>query len=764
MMGGRKMKKLLAELSLCLLLGRYGYGQSPSFQTYMNPVIPGDHPDCTISKIGNDFYTTGSSFNVTPVIYHSTDLVHWEAIAQPVSAAWSGYGDSPGGGCWGGDMVYYKSKYWDYFSRGGSMYFVTADKPEGPWTLPTRVNNPSQLPYTLGYDNSIFIDDDGKWYLVVKNGQPNNGMVELGDDGQPTGVVYNLNWLNPAPSYPYSWAEGPVMWKYASYYYYSFALNVAGGQKVMRSRTLTADQPAWAFLGDFFNVNDPQAGTSLFTEPNHVSPVVMLDDSTSWIIHPVYAKGEWKGQGRQGLLNQVRYDQNGKPVADYPISQPFSAPKLPSSGIPWMVPKSDFFTSQNLNPEWSFLGYTPQTMYSLTDRPGWLRLTPKSASEANTVIKNDGEHNYSLITRVDFDAKSTKDEAGLWIMRGDETKFLKFYSSLSADGKKVIDCSFDTTKYEVENRMGDTLWLKLVRINHKISGYFSGDAINWTQVGQAVDVSVVDSYSDFSTWAGTRQGLYVQNSPAYFDLYIYRDAYTPILAECPASQYGTTVSAKVGGISSLDNIHDGDWALYAGVEFGNSEYLMQPDSFEVTASCATGGGAVEVWLDSLDTGTKIAQCNISSTGSWTTYRTFTTNVLTPVSGNHDVYLKFTAQTAEKLFMLQWLNFIGEPRSPTSVGDPRTGELPKHFELEQNYPNPFNPGTVIGYQLPSASNVSLKVYDILGREVATLVNEYEQAGNHTVQLPAFSARRSSGVYFYTLKAGDFTQTKKMVLIK
>jgi xylan 1,4-beta-xylosidase len=762
MMEGKKMKKLFAELFLCLLLGRYGYGQSPSFQTYMNPVIPGDHPDCTVSEIGNDFYTTGSSFNVTPVIYHSTDLVHWEAIAQPVSAAWSGYGDSPGGGCWGGDMVYYKGKYWDYFSRGGSMYFVTADKPEGPWSMPTRVNNPTQLPYSLGYDNSIFIDDDGKWYLVVKNGQPNNGIVELGDDGEPTGTVYDLNWLNPSP-YRYSWAEGPVMWKYDSYYYYSFARDLGGGQWVMRSRTLTADQSSWDMLGDFFNQNDPQISGSLFTSPNHSSNVVMLADSTNWVIHPLYAKGEWKGQGRQGLLNQVRYDANGKPTADYPVNKSFAAPQLPSSGIPWMVPHSDFFGSTTLSPEWSFLAYAPDNLHSLTDRPGWLRLSPKSG-KMNTVIKNDGEHNYLLITRLDFDAKVTNDEAGLLILRGDQTLYVKLYSSVNDSGQKAIFFSFNNTKYEAENTVGDTVWLRIIRVNHSISGYFSRDGFSWMQVGQNFDISVIDSYSDFTTFTGTRQGLYGQSSPAYFDLYIYRDAYTPILAECPANQYGTTVSAKVGGISSLDNIHDGDWALYAGVEFGNSEYLMEPDSFEVTASCATGGGVVEVWLDSLDTGTRIAQCNISSTGSWTTYRTFTTNVLTPVSGNHDVYLKFKAQTAEKLFMLQWLNFIGEPRSPTSVGDPRTGELPKHFELEQNYPNPFNPGTVISYQLPSASNVSLKVYDILGREVETLVDKCEQPGNYTLQLSDFSARRSSGVYFYTLRAGNFVQTKTMVLIK
>jgi xylan 1,4-beta-xylosidase len=81
------MLKVFSAISFCLLLANVGFGQSSSFTTYMNPIIPGDHPDCTLTKVGNDYYTTGSSFNPTPVIYHSTDLVHWEAIAQPVSAA-----------------------------------------------------------------------------------------------------------------------------------------------------------------------------------------------------------------------------------------------------------------------------------------------------------------------------------------------------------------------------------------------------------------------------------------------------------------------------------------------------------------------------------------------------------------------------------------------------------------------------------------------------------------------------------------------------
>lgn len=90
------------------------------------------------------------------------------------------------------------------------------------------------------------------------------------------------------------------------------------------------------------------------------------------------------------------------------------------------------------------------------------------------------------------------------------------------------------------------------------------------------------------------------------------------------------------------------------------------------------------------------------------------------------------------------------------------QLPKQFALMQNYPNPFNPSTTISYHLPKASNVKLKVYDIIGNEVATLVNEEKAAGIYNVQ--AKLNNLSSGIYFYTFTAGDFVQTRKMILIK
>jgi photosystem II stability/assembly factor-like uncharacterized protein len=93
-------------------------------------------------------------------------------------------------------------------------------------------------------------------------------------------------------------------------------------------------------------------------------------------------------------------------------------------------------------------------------------------------------------------------------------------------------------------------------------------------------------------------------------------------------------------------------------------------------------------------------------------------------------------------------------------------IPTSFELKQNYPNPFNPSTKISWQSPVSAHQTLKVYDILGNDVATLVNEYRAAGSYEVDFhPASSIKNLvSGVYFYSLQVGSFVETKKMILLK
>ena len=90
------------------------------------------------------------------------------------------------------------------------------------------------------------------------------------------------------------------------------------------------------------------------------------------------------------------------------------------------------------------------------------------------------------------------------------------------------------------------------------------------------------------------------------------------------------------------------------------------------------------------------------------------------------------------------------------------KIPKEYKLSQNFPNPFNPSTRIYYSLPKSNMVTIKIFDILGKEVKTLVNEYQNAGNYYVEFNADGI--ASGIYFYRLQSGDYVSIKKMILLK
>ena len=99
---------------------------------------------------------------------------------------------------------------------------------------------------------------------------------------------------------------------------------------------------------------------------------------------------------------------------------------------------------------------------------------------------------------------------------------------------------------------------------------------------------------------------------------------------------------------------------------------------------------------------------------------------------------------------------------TGIGEEHSSRMDKTFYLQQNYPNPFNPTTNLGFRTTNFGFVSLKVFDLLGREIVTLVNEEKPAGTYEMEWNA--ANLPSGVYFYQLKTGSYTATKKLLLLK
>jgi hypothetical protein len=124
-----------------------------------------------------------------------------------------------------------------------------------------------------------------------------------------------------------------------------------------------------------------------------------------------------------------------------------------------------------------------------------------------------------------------------------------------------------------------------------------------------------------------------------------------------------------------------------------------------------------------------------------------------------------SKSREQQWDYAWTNYAPQNYNPllvTSVSDRYDATMPEKFVLSQNYPNPFNPATSIRYSLSANSEVTVKVYDVLGQEVATLVNGFRSAGSHEVSFDA--SQLSSGIYFYSLTTQQFSQTKKMMLLK
>jgi len=130
--------------------------------------------------------------------------------------------------------------------------------------------------------------------------------------------------------------------------------------------------------------------------------------------------------------------------------------------------------------------------------------------------------------------------------------------------------------------------------------------------------------------------------------------------------------------------------------------------------------------------------------------------------NLNVNLVKGSNTIQMQMSWSWMyvDYLAVPATITAVEN--IAGIPTSYSLLQNYPNPFNPSTIISYQLPKSGLVTLKIYDVLGREVSTLVNEQKTAGTYKVEFNGIQL--SSGVYFYRLTTADFMQTKKMIFIK
>jgi len=603
--------------------------------TYLNPIIPSDFPDITLFKDGNDFYACGSSFHFTPycAVYHSTDLVHWEVISRAVSPIWGGIiSDVPGGGMWEGAITKFYDSWWLYFSNsaGGGQYLTKASTPYGPWSTPVKVKTTSTTG-GIGYDNSIFVDDDGTPYMLIKNGKYTNKIQQVGHDGHLTGNAIDLAWINDDGKY--SWAEGPVMCKRDGWYYYIIAGNVAGGQWSLRTKDLHADSTQWQEMGTFFaEVTDKNRSLG---SPNHASQPFELADGTWWCLSHCYEKAlgiDWSGKGRQCMLHQVTWDSNGKPTATAPTKAALIAPKLCNSSIGTTLPCSDSFSKSDLKFCWYFLNQAASKCYSLTSREGWLRLTPDTGSAH--LLQKDAAHYSTIITHLDVDPKNNSEEAGLYLTNGNQSLTVALVSSYD-NGKKIV-FRFGHTIFEVNNNVGNEMWLKLIRKEHLLEGLYSGDSNTWISIG-TIDVTGLDkSQSGYNSWVGNSNGLYSKNVTADFDSYCFKDAFTDQLAISYNNAFSVNSISCPYGKAMCNNTNKGGWLMLGGLDLGTK--TSSASNIEITAS-ATKNCSFEIWIDDIErNGRKIATVEIPA-GRVNVLNKITSDVISTY-GQHDVYIRY----------------------------------------------------------------------------------------------------------------------------
>ncbi len=195
-----------------------------------------------------------------------------------------------------------------------------------------------------------------------------------------------------------------------------------------------------------------------------------------------------------------------------------------------------------------------------------------------------------------------------------------------------------------------------------------------------------------------------------------------------------------------------------GLGFYNSLLPVELSSF---VSSVSGRNVTLNWSTSAETnnsGFDIERSVLN--GNWTKVGNVSGNGTTTSSQSY-TFTDRSLAAGTYSYRLKQIDFNGNYEYFELSNDVNIG-VPDNFSLSQNYPNPFNPVTKINYDLPVDGNVNIKIFDISGKEVMTLVNENKPAGYYSVSF--YGANLSSGVYFYTINTGNFVSTKKMTLIK
>ncbi|WP_052670861.1 glycoside hydrolase family 43 protein [Draconibacterium sediminis] len=409
-------------------------------KTYKNPVITGMNPDPSICRVGNDFYLVTSTFEFYPglPVYHSKDLVHWKmigyALDRPGNCPMEGAGSS--GGNYAPALRYHDGTFYisctNYGGKGTQgVFYVTATNPAGPWSDPVWIGNWYVDP------SMMFANDSMYWISPDHKGGFSVGTFD------PVQKKFIKPLQQVAKGQGGSSPEGPHMYKIGEYYYLMSAEGGTGYEHrevIQRSKSPYGPFEPSPYNPVISNMNHPE---SPFQAIGHAD-LLQLQDGSWWLvclgIRP--KGGRFQHLGRETYLAPVKWTDDGWPIGgdNGVMLEEFPAPNLPEHK--WeKEPVRDDFNSTTLGLQWNFLRNPYEADWSLTEKPGYLRLNGSKVSlkEKDSpafIGRRQPDFNMVASTKLSFTPEADNEEAGL-VVRGNDANHFSLVVT-QREGKRVV--------------------------------------------------------------------------------------------------------------------------------------------------------------------------------------------------------------------------------------------------------------------------------------------------------------------------------------
>ncbi len=441
--------------------------------TFLNPIMPGDHPDPSILKDGDDYYMTFSSFDAYPglVIWHSRDLVNWEPVGPALF--------KNVGSVWAPDLVKHRGRYYVYFPGIGpyrSNYVIWADDIRGPWSDPIDLK--------IGrIDPGHAVGPDGTRYLFLSAGY----MVPLAADG--LAVAGTEKKIYDGWKYPDDWVvegfaqEGPKILKHGDYYYMVLAEGgTAGpptGHMIVSARSRSIDGP-WENSPHNPIVRTKSAVERWWSQGH--GTLVEGRDGTWYMVYHAYENG-FHTLGRQTLLTRIEWTADGWfRVAGGDPAMPMAKPA--GEAVAHGLALSDDFSKNRMGVEWGFYkgNDTDRARYRYENGALVLKAKGKSPADCSPLSFVTGDHAYEIEVEIDADPGST---AGL----------LLFYSSRLYAGLGYSATNFFMHSYGLDRPqakppgLGQALHIRIRNDRHIVTMHYSADGRTWQRFDRGMELS-----------------------------------------------------------------------------------------------------------------------------------------------------------------------------------------------------------------------------------------------------------------------------------